>query len=361
MAGRNMRHVVRAPEEIIIYFSLPIMFVLVFGYVFGSGMSVPGGGNYREFLLPGVFVMTMLYGLGATASAIAADAGRGVVDRFRSLPMARSALLSGRAGADLVRACLEMTTLVVCGLLVGWQWRDGVGPALTAVALILLLRVAMTWVGILFGLLVPNPDTVAVVVFPLAFPLTALSNVFVAPELMPDWLGAIAAWNPLSATVAAARDLFGNPGLSGDSWPARHALELAVAWPLALIAVTAPARCAATGGSAADTGSIGGMKSGRGRSRAPMLPGPSRPVGRRRSAPTFGPTRRGLAAPAWPLSTGRASHLARTPVTAAGSRRPADPRPLDLAAATFRSLGQRTKGRSEQQPLPVVGLKDGTA
>ncbi|WP_435587426.1 ABC transporter permease [Micromonospora aurantiaca (nom. illeg.)] len=241
MAGRNMRHVVRAPEEIIIYFSLPIMFVLVFGYVFGSGMSVPGDGSYREFLLPGVFVMTMLYGLGATASAIAVDTGRGVVDRFRSLPMARSALLSGRAGADLVRACLEMTTLVVCGLLVGWQWREGTGPALAAVALILLLRVAMTWVGILFGLLVPNPDTVAVVVFPLAFPLTALSNVFVAPELMPDWLGAIAAWNPLSATVAAARDLFGNPGLSGDSWPARHALELAIAWPLALIAVAAPA------------------------------------------------------------------------------------------------------------------------
>lgn len=241
MAGRNMRHVVRAPEEIILYFSLPIMFVLVFGYVFGSGMAVPGDGSYREFLLPGVFVMTMLYGLGATASAIAADAGRGVVDRFRSLPMARSALLSGRAGADLVRACLEMTTLVVCGLLVGWQWREGVGPALAAVALILLLRVAMTWVGILFGLLVPNPDTVAVVVFPLAFPLTALSNVFVAPELMPDWLGAIAAWNPLSATVAAARDLFGNPGLGGDSWPARHALELAIAWPLALIAVAAPA------------------------------------------------------------------------------------------------------------------------
>ncbi|MFE9873760.1 ABC transporter permease [Micromonospora sp. NPDC005686] len=241
MAGRNMRHVVRAPEEIILYFSLPIVFVLVFGYVFGSGMSVPGDGNYREFLLPGVFVMTMLYGLGATASAIAVDAGRGVVDRFRSLPMARSALLSGRAGADLVRACLEMTTLVVCGLLVGWHWRDGVGPALAAVALILLLRVAMTWVGILFGLLVPNPDTVAVVVFPLAFPLSALSNVFVAPELMPDWLGAIAAWNPLSATVAAARDLFGNPGLGGDSWPARHALELAIVWPLALIAVAAPA------------------------------------------------------------------------------------------------------------------------
>ncbi|MFI7214952.1 ABC transporter permease [Micromonospora maritima] len=241
MAGRNLRHVVRSPEEIVLYFTLPIMFVLVFGYVFGSGMAVPGDGSYREFLLPGVFVMTMLYGLGATASSIAVDAGRGVVDRFRSLPMARSAPLSGRAGADLVRACLEMGTLVVCGLLVGWRWREGVLAALGAVALILLLRAALTWVGILLGLLVPNPDTVGVVVFPLAFPLTAMSNVFVAPELMPDWLGAVAAWNPLSATVAAARDLFGNPGVGADSWPARHALLLAIAWPLALIAVAAPA------------------------------------------------------------------------------------------------------------------------
>ncbi|MFI7072861.1 ABC transporter efflux protein, DrrB family [Micromonospora sediminicola] len=241
MAGRNLRHVVRSPEEIVLYFTLPIMFVLVFGYVFGSGMAVPGDGSYREFLLPGVFVMTMLYGLGATASAIAVDAGRGVVDRFRSLPMARSAPLSGRAGADLVRACLEMATLVVCGLLVGWRWREGLLAALGAVALILLLRAALTWVGILLGLLVPNPDTVGVVVFPLAFPLTALSNVFVAPELMPDWLGAVAAWNPLSATVAAVRDLFGNPGVGADSWPARHALLLAIAWPLALIAVAAPA------------------------------------------------------------------------------------------------------------------------
>ncbi|BCB76992.1 hypothetical protein Pflav_034020 [Phytohabitans flavus] len=181
MTRRNMAHVVRAPEEIVIYFSLPIMFVLVFGYVFGSGMSVPDGGNYREYLLPGVFVMTMLYGLGATATGVAVDVNRGVVDRFRSIDMARSALLVGRSGADLLRALLEMATLVVCGLLVGWQWRDGVLDALAAVGLILLLRFALTWVGIYFGLIVPNPDTVAVVVFPVAFPLTALSNVFVAP------------------------------------------------------------------------------------------------------------------------------------------------------------------------------------
>jgi ABC-2 type transport system permease protein len=240
MTRRNMAHVARAPEEIVIYFSLPIMFVLVFGYVFGSGMSVPDGGNYREYLLPGVFVMTMLYGLGATATGIAVDVSRGVVDRFRSIDMARSALLVGRSGADLLRALLEMSTLVVCGLLVGWQWRDGVVDALAAVGLVLLLRLALTWVGIYLGLVVPNPDTVSVIVFPVAFPLTALSNVFVAPDLMPDWLGAVAAWNPLSATVAASRELFGNPGTGGDSWAAQHPLLLSIVWPVLLIAIFAP-------------------------------------------------------------------------------------------------------------------------
>ncbi|TDC52307.1 ABC transporter permease [Jiangella ureilytica] len=240
MTKRNMAHVVRAPEEVIIYFTLPIMFVLVFGYVFGSGMELPGGGDYREFLLPGVFTMTMLYGLGATATGIAFDVDRGVVDRFRSMPMARSALVAGRSAADLIRAVLELATLVVCGLLVGWQWRGGIADALAAVGLILLLRIAITWVGIYLGLVVPNPDTVGVIVFPAAFPLTALSNVFVAPELMPGWLGAVSEWNPLSSTVAATRELFGNPGFGGDSWAAQHSMLLAVAWPLLLLAIFVP-------------------------------------------------------------------------------------------------------------------------
>ncbi|RAO07620.1 ABC transporter permease [Micromonospora noduli] len=240
MTRRNMTHVVRAPEELILYFSLPIMFVLVFGYVFGSGMQVAGGGSYREFLLPGVFVMTMLYGLGATATGVALDLSRGVVDRFRSMPMARSALMTGRSAADLLRALLEMSTLLVCGLLVGWQWRQGVGKAMLAVGLLLLLRIAITWVGIYLALLVRNPDTVGVIVFPAAFPLSAISNVFVSPELMPPVIGTISEWNPLSATVAAIRELFGNPGLGGDSWPAEHAMLLAVLWPVLLIATFAP-------------------------------------------------------------------------------------------------------------------------
>lgn len=240
MTRRYLVHVVRAPEEIVLYFSLPIMFVLVFGYVFGSGMQVPGGGSYREFLLPGVFAMTMLYGLGATATAVAVDAGRGVVDRFRSMSVARSALLVGRGGADLIRALLELATVVVCGLLVGWRWRNSLTDAALAVGLLLLLRLALTWIGVYLGLLVPNPDTVSVIVFPLAFPLTAVSNIFVAPELMPGWLGTVAEWNPLSATVAASRELFGNPGLGGGSWVAEHPLLMAVVWPVLLIAVFAP-------------------------------------------------------------------------------------------------------------------------
>jgi len=234
MTGRYLRHVVREPEQIIIYFSLPIMFVLVFGYVFGSGMAV-GGDSYREYLLPGVFVMTQLYGLGATATAISLDINRGVVDRFRSMPTARSALMVGRSTADLTRAVLEMIVLVVCGLLVGWQWHRGIGAALGAMGLILLLRLALTWVGIFLGSIVPNPDTVSLIVFPLAFPLTALSNVFVPPDRMPAWLGAISEWNPISATVAAARELFGNPGAGSE-----HAIALAVAWPLVLLAIFAP-------------------------------------------------------------------------------------------------------------------------
>jgi ABC transporter DrrB family efflux protein len=240
MTKRNLSHVVRSPEEIAIYFSLPIMFVLVFGYVFGSGMMVPDDGSYREFLLPGVFAMTMLYGMGATGTAIAYDVGRGVVDRFRSMPVAQSALVVGRSVADLVRALLEITVLVVCGLAVGWQWHRGIGNALLAVGLLLMLRIAITWMGIYLGLVVRNPDTVGVIVFPLAFPLTAVSNVFVAPELMPGWLGTIAEWNPLSATVAAVRELFGNPGLGGDSWIAQHAMLMAVVWPVVLTAIFVP-------------------------------------------------------------------------------------------------------------------------
>ncbi|MDB1087182.1 ABC transporter permease [Streptomyces sp. ACA25] len=240
MTGRNMAHVIRAPEQIVLYFTLPIVFVLVFGYIFGNAMAVPGDGAYREFLLPGVFAMTMLYGMGATGTAVATDVARGVVDRFRTMPVARSALLTGRSTADLLRALLEMAVLVGCGLLVGWQWHRGIGYALLALALVLMLRVAVTWVAIWLALVVRNADTVSLLVFPLAFPLTAVSSVFVAPELMPGPVGTVAEWNPLSATVAASRELFGNPGLGSGSWVTENAVLMAVVWPVLITAVFAP-------------------------------------------------------------------------------------------------------------------------
>ncbi|MEV1006673.1 ABC transporter permease [Streptomyces sp. NPDC049881] len=240
MTRRHMAHLVRVPEEAVLYFVLPIMFVLVFGYVFGSGMSVAGGGNYREFLVPGVFAMTMLYGMGASGTAIAVDVRRGVVDRFRSMPIARPALLMGRCTADLLRALVELVVVLVCGLLVGWDWHRGIGLAALALLLVLLLRVAITWIGIYLGLVVRNEEAVGGIVFPLAFPLTAVSNVFTSPELMPGWLGTVSEWNPLSATVTALRDLFGNPGVSGGGWASDNALLLAVAWPVVLTAVFAP-------------------------------------------------------------------------------------------------------------------------
>ncbi|MEK8109105.1 ABC transporter permease [Micromonospora sp. M12] len=239
MTRRNMIHVIRAPEELILYFSLPIMFVLVFGYVFGSGMQVPGGATTGSSCCRGLRDDDALRPR-RHCQRRGAGPQPGVVDRFRSMPMARSALMTGRSAADLLRALLEMSTLLVCGLLVGWQWRQGVGKALLAVGLLLLLRIAITWVGIYLALLVRNPDTVGVIVFPAAFPFTAISNVFVSPELMPSVIGTISEWNPLSATVAAIRELFGNPGLGGDSWPAEHALLLAVLWPVLLIAIFAP-------------------------------------------------------------------------------------------------------------------------
>jgi ABC transporter DrrB family efflux protein len=240
VARRNLILVSRQPEELFIGLTIPIMMVLVFGYVFGRAVAVPDDGAYAEFVVPGIFVLTMLYGMSGTGTGVATDVDRGVVDRFRSMPIARSAVVAGRSIADMVRAAAEVLLLIGCGLLVGWQWHDGVGPALGAVGLLLLLRLALIWVAIYLGLVLPTPDAVAVAVYPLAFPLTVVSTAFVAPELMPGWLGTVAEWNPLSATVLAIRELFGNPGLGGDSWAAEHALLLAVAWPLLVLLFVVP-------------------------------------------------------------------------------------------------------------------------
>jgi len=242
---RDLIHWVRQPFGIIVSLLFPVMLVLMFGYLFGGAMSVPGGsqasggGDYREFLMPGMFAMTMAFGLERTMLSVSNDAAKGVTDRFRSMPMATSAVVLGRSVADMLNSALGLVVMVACGLLVGWRWHGSLGEALLAVALLLLLRFSLLWVGIYLGLLAKNPEAVVAVQI-LVWPVLFLSNTFVAPGTMPGWLGAIAEWNPLSATVAATRELFANPGWGGETWIAQNALLMAIVWPLAIFAIFFP-------------------------------------------------------------------------------------------------------------------------
>ncbi|SCG35899.1 ABC transporter permease [Micromonospora coxensis] len=239
LTGRALTHWVRQPVPFAVGLLFPVLLVLMFAYLFGGAMRVPGGGDYREFLLPGMYAMTMAFGVETTYTAVATDSARGVTDRFRSLPMASSAVVTGRAVADLLHATAALAVLLACGVALGWRWHHGPLAALAAVGLLLLLRFALIWVGVHLALLLRSPEAVAalqIVVWPVGF----TSNAFVAPETMPGWLAALAEWNPLSATVAACRQLFGNPGWGGDSLAAQHAVLLAVAWPLLLTAVFLP-------------------------------------------------------------------------------------------------------------------------
>lgn len=239
VARSNLIYWMRQPTTIAFGLAWPIMSVLLFGYVFGSAMSVSGGGDYREFLMPGMFGQAMVFGLSTTMITVCTSAAKGVTDRYRSLPMARSGVVGGRSIADMLNSCLDLAVLLLCGLAVGWRAHGTIAETAAAIGLLLLLRFSLIWVGIYLGLLVKNPETANNLTV-LLFPLTMLANTFVLPSQMPAWLGFIADWNPLSATVEAIRRLFGNPGLATDSWVADNALMMAIVWPLLLIAVFLP-------------------------------------------------------------------------------------------------------------------------
>ncbi|NKY97310.1 ABC transporter permease [Nocardiopsis alborubida] len=239
IARRDVVHWLRQPGQLVAGLLFPVVMVLMFGFLFGGAMTVPGGGDYREFLMPGMFAMAMVFGVGETVTAVSQDAARGVTDRFRSMPMAPSAVVVGRCAADMLRSAITLVLLVLCGLLVGWQWNGGIGEAAAGIGLLLLLRFSLVWVGVYVGLAVRGEGALGAVHM-LEFPLGFLSNAFVATASMPVWLGAVADWNPLSSTVAATRELFGNPGWGGESWIAQNAVLMAVVWPLVLTAVFFP-------------------------------------------------------------------------------------------------------------------------
>lgn len=233
MTRRKLLHARRSPFDTFLSVGIPIMFVLLFGYVFGTAMAPNGQAeHFRAFLVPGMLVMAMTQAMAITATNVAADAQTAVMGRFRSLPMASSAPFTGHVLTDLVRAVPELLLVMAAGLVVGWRWEDGVTGAVTALGVLLLFRLAATCVGIYVGLLTRDPDTASMVMMPLVFPVMVLSTTFVDPATMPGWLGTVAEWNPVSAPVNAARELFGNPGVSAGAWPTENALLAAVVFPV---------------------------------------------------------------------------------------------------------------------------------
>ncbi|MEU9929858.1 MULTISPECIES: ABC transporter permease [Streptomyces] len=237
MTRRELAHWARQPVEVLVGLVFPVMLLLMFTYLVGGGRGVDG--DPTEFLVPGMLALTMAFGLESTMLAVTQDLGKGVIDRFRSMPMVPGAVLVGRSAADMLQSTAALAVMTGVGYAVGWRWHHGAAAALGAFGLLLLLRFAMLWVGILLAMVAGRPEMVSAVQI-LVWPVGFLSNVFAAPESMPGWLGAVVEWNPMSATATAVRELFGNPGGATGSWAAEHAGLLAVLWPVAIIAVFFP-------------------------------------------------------------------------------------------------------------------------
>ncbi|MGK5551494.1 ABC transporter permease [Actinomadura kijaniata] len=241
LIGRELSRLRQEPGELVVALIFPGLMVLLFGYVFGSSIGVPGGGNYREYLMPGLFAMVTFSSVMAVTMRVATDASRGVMDRFRSMPMARSAVPFGHTGADVLTGIENLAVMGVMGLLVGWQPHRGLWPTVQAFLLIFLFRYAMSWLGCYVGLAVRNEQT-ADQMLPLVFPVTMLSNAFVPTGGMPAWLRVLSDWNPVSALTTALRQLFGNPGaaVTHPSWPNEHPVATTVLWSVVLLVVFVP-------------------------------------------------------------------------------------------------------------------------
>ncbi|MER7754646.1 ABC transporter permease [Kitasatospora sp. NPDC097643] len=242
VAKRNLRRMTRIPEIVVFGLMQPVMFVLLFSYVMGGAIQIPGtqasSDAYIQFLMAGIFAQTVTFATAGASAGIAEDMTKGLVDRFRSLPMARSAVLVGRTLADLCQTAFTVVVLALVALMVGWRIHNGVLSALGAFGLLLLLGYAFSWIGALIGLSVRSPEAATSAGLIWLFPLTFISNAFVPISSMPGWLQPIAYWNPFSATVQACRDLFGNQvGPVDSAWPMQHAALVSVLWSLLITAV----------------------------------------------------------------------------------------------------------------------------
>ena len=242
---QEFTHLLRQPSTFAWQIGFPVVMVLMFVYVFGSAMDVTGQGageGYVDFAMPGMFAMTMALGFMDTAYAVTHNKEKGFMDRFRSMPMSSSAPVTGRAVSDVIRAALDLAIIAGVALLIGWRSGGSLGATLLAFILLLWLRLALILVGIFLGLCIKNTET-AGMLFAVAFPLGFISSVFTPPEMMPGWLGGVAAWNPVSSTATAIRELFETPGvefLEPSYWIDGHAIGAAIVWPAVIMAIFLP-------------------------------------------------------------------------------------------------------------------------
>lgn len=242
IAKRNVIKIKRDPEVLVFVLLSPIMFVLMFGYVFGGSIEIPGS-NYREFLIAGIFAQTVMFGATFTGAGIAEDMQKGIINRFKSLPMSRVAVLAGRTASDVIYNVLSMLIMVLTGLLIGWRIRGSILDALFGFALILLFAYAISWIMAFIALLVPSPEVINNASFMVIFPLSFIANTFVPSDTLPGPLKAFAEWNPVSTVTQAARELFGNiPAQAPEptAWSLQNPVLYTVLWVIVIVAVFAP-------------------------------------------------------------------------------------------------------------------------
>jgi ABC-2 type transport system permease protein len=242
LTRRNLVHVRREPAQMSDATVQPILFTVLFVYIFGGAMVIPGGGGYKAFAIGGLITMNLTTASMSTAVGFSTDLSNGVMNRFRTLPMARSAVLAGRTFADLLSSVLCGTIVVLTGLAIGWRAPNGVGGVLAGLAVAVLFAYAMSWFTAVIGLVAKAPESAQAMGLIILFPLSFLSSCFVPTQGMPPWLQTFADWNPVSAVAGSTRELFGNPNPAGlvHHFPNQHPVLLAVLWSIAIIAVCAP-------------------------------------------------------------------------------------------------------------------------
>jgi ABC transporter DrrB family efflux protein len=242
LTWRSVARIAREPETLMDVTVQPVMFVLLFAYVFGGAIGLPGGGSYHEYLIGGMFGLGIAGSAPGTAVALVADMKEGIIDRFRSLPMSRSAVLLGRTTADLLTQVIGALVVAVAGLAIGWRIHNGPVDALAAFGLALLFGYAFTWAGVCLGMVLRSVEAAQQLGFILFIPLTFISNAFVPTQGMPAWLQVVANWNPFSAVAAACRRLFGNPDPSAlvQAWPMQHPELATLLWSGVALLVFVP-------------------------------------------------------------------------------------------------------------------------